>query len=220
MSKTLVIVLLGPPGAGKGSQAALIREKLQHDGKHVGHISTGDLLRDHIKRGTEIGQQVKSLIDAGQLVPDPLMLEMLFQRVKEPDCKEGYILDGFPRTIAQAESFHHRLGKQSKLVAINLEISDQKIIERLSKRVICEKCQTPFHLVFSPPKKEGVCDKCGGKLYHRTDDNEEVVKKRLEVYHKQTKPLVDYFKKLGVLHSIDATASKEAILAKLLTILS
>ncbi len=219
MSKTLVIILLGPPGAGKGSQAALIREKMQPK-KILGHISTGDLLRDNIKRGTSLGQKSKAFIDAGRLVPDDLILDMLFERVREEDCKEGYILDGFPRTLAQAEAFDERLGSHSKVIALNLEISDHEILKRLTKRLICEQCQRPYHLIFSPPKKAGICDVCGGKLYQRSDDTEEVVKKRLEVYHQQTKPLIQYYKDKKMLHSIDATVSKEAVLNRLMNVLT
>lgn len=220
MSKILVIVLLGPPGAGKGSQATLIREKMLERGIHMGHISTGDLLRENIKNKTPLGEVAKGFMDGGNLVPDDLIFEMLFDRVAKPDCKEGYILDGFPRTLPQADVFYEKIGKKSHFVALNLEISEQAILERLTKRVICEKCQRPYHLVFSPPKKAGICDACGGKLYQRSDDTEEVVKNRLMVYGRQTEPLIAYFKKLGVLHSIDASASKEVVLAQLMKILS
>lgn len=163
MSKTLVIILLGPPGAGKGSQAALIREKMLERGLHLGHISTGDLVRDHIKRATPLGLKTKQYIDAGQLVPDDLILDILFERVQRPDCEQGYILDGFPRTLPQAKTFHDRLGSRSQIIAIDLVISDREILERLTKRLICEQCQKPYHLLFSPPKKTGICDACGGR---------------------------------------------------------
>lgn len=220
MSKTLVIILLGPPGAGKGSQASLLKEELGKRSIRLGHISTGDLLRDHIKRKTPLGEKAKSFMDDGQLVPDALILDMLFERVCEPDCKEGYILDGFPRTLAQAEAFQERLGPHSTVHAIDLSLPDEEILNRLTKRVICSQCQRPYHLLYSPPKTPGICDFCGGTLYQRSDDNEEVVKKRLEVYHSQTKPLIAYYHELGLLHSIDAKGKKEEILNQLLSLVS
>ena len=219
MSKTLVIILLGPPGAGKGSQAILLRKALSQKGIHLSHISTGDLLRENIQQGTPLGLKSKELIDAGKLVPDPLILELLFERVSHVDCKQGYILDGFPRTLPQAYAFQQQLGPHCKLIAFNLEIPESEILKRITNRLICETCQTPYHLIFSPPKKKGICDVCGGKLYQRSDDNEAVVKKRLATYYDQTKPLIDYFQKLEVLHSIHAAGSKEEVLKKILSIL-
>lgn len=218
-SEKFVVVLLGPPGAGKGSQAALIKEQMQKQNVNLGHISTGDLLRDQIKRKTPLGLKVQELIDKGQLVADDLILDMLFERVKAADCSQGYILDGFPRTLAQADAFQKRLDKTAKLVAIHLNISDDAIVERLSKRVVCETCQTPFHLTFAAPKQPGICDKCNGKLIQRNDDKADVIKKRLEAYHQQTEPLVRFYSQLTVLHPIDATASKETVLASLIPLL-
>ncbi len=220
MSKTLVIILLGPPGAGKGSQASLIREKMLQREIYLSHVSTGDLLRENIKQGTPLGLESKALIDAGKLVPDPLILQLLFERVSHPDCNQGYILDGFPRTLAQAQGFQQRLGPHSKLVVLNLEISDREILRRITNRVLCEKCQTPYHLLFSPPKQPGICDLCGGKLYQRSDDKEEVLKKRLEVYHEQTKPLIEYFQKLSILHEIQAAAPKGKVSKEIMQILT
>lgn len=212
-TQTQVIILLGPPGAGKGSQASLIQEKME-----IAHISTGDLLRGNIQEGTELGKQAKGYMDAGQLVPDDLIFDMLFTRTEKPDCKTGYLLDGFPRNLAQAQALQKRL-QTHKVIALNLSVDDQEIVERITKRQICKSCQTPYHLVYSPPKTAGKCDQCDGELYHRTDDTREVVENRLKVYHEQTAPLIGYYKEQQVLHEIDSSRSKEAILSDILTIL-
>ena len=209
-----VLILLGPPGAGKGSQAALIKEHLQ-----VAHISTGDLLRDNIAKGTSLGKQAKSFMDQGQLVPDDLIFDMLFARVEGKDCEKGYILDGFPRTIKQAEALEKKL-EADTVVAINLEVPDSIVIDRITKRQICKNCQTPYHLLYSPPKCTETCDHCGGTLYQRSDDTHEVVAKRLQVYHDQTAPLIDYYSRKKTLFSIESSRSKEAVLLEILKILS
>ena len=207
----LVLILLGPPGSGKGTQAAML-----HDKFHLPHVSTGDLLRDHIRRNTELGTQAKAFMDKGQLVPDALILDMLFDRVSQKDCKNGYILDGFPRTIAQAEALQTRLQGQPAPVVVNLDLSDAKIMERLTKRMSCEKCGPPYHLVYSPPKKQGQCDKCDGKLIQRSDDTEAVITKRLKVYHDQTAPLIVYYNKQKLLHTVNCDASKEKIFSQVI----
>ncbi len=210
-SHPLVLILLGPPGAGKGTQAALLQEKL-----HVPHISTGELLRDHVRRETALGKQAKGFMEKGNLVPDNLILDMLFDRVSQKDCARGYILDGFPRTLAQAEALQARLKGQPKPIVIDLELSDAKIVERLSKRVTCENCGTPYHLVYSPPKKSGICDKCHGKLIQRSDDSEEVIRKRLQVYHMQTAPLIEYYTKQHLLHTVDCATDKDKVFSQLI----
>jgi adenylate kinase len=207
----LVLILLGPPGSGKGTQASLL-----HDTLHIPHISTGDLLREHIRRGTELGTEAKTFIDKGLLVPDALIINMLFERVSQKDCAKGYILDGFPRTLPQAEAFQTRLKGQPSPIVINLELSDAKIIERLSQRVVCENCATPYHLVYSPPKPAGKCDKCGGKLSQRSDDKEAVITKRLKVYHEQTSPLIAYYQNQKLLHSVSCDASKEKVFSQVI----
>lgn len=189
-----VLILFGPPGAGKGTQAALLKEKLQ-----VPHISTGDLLREHLKNASALGKQAKEFMNNGQLVPDQLILQMLFERIDQTDCTKGYILDGFPRTLAQAEALNAHFVKGEKILAVHLDLADQKIVDRLTKRVTCETCQAPFHLITSPPKEQGKCDHCSGKLVQRSDDNAEVISKRLKVYHEQTSPLISFYKQKKML---------------------
>ena len=187
-------------------EAALLKEKL-----HIPHLSTGDLLREHVRKQTPLGLKVRGFMDKGQLVPDDLILTMLFERVAEADCNEGYILDGFPRTLPQAEALQTNLLGSLKPVVINLNLSDEIILERLTKRVVCERCGTSFHLIYSPPHKAGICDRCQGHLIQRTDDSESVITKRLKVYQEQTAPLIAFYSKLGLLHTIDCSASKEEV---------
>jgi adenylate kinase len=210
-STPLVLILLGPPGSGKGTQAAMLQDKL-----HLPHISTGDLLRDHARRGTELGKQAQTFMDKGQLVPDALILDMLFERVSQKDCSKGYILDGFPRTLPQAEALQGRLKGKTAPIVINLDLSDAKIIERLTNRVTCEKCGTPYHLIYSPPKTQGKCDKCDGKLVQRSDDTAAVITKRLKVYHEQTAPLITYYSKQNLLHTINCDIPKETVFSQLI----
>ena len=189
------IILLGAPGAGKGTQASRISEKY-----NLPHISTGDIFRDNIKRGTEIGLLAKAYTDKGQLVPDEVTCKIVEGRLKEDDCKNGYVLDGFPRTIPQAEA----LDKMVKIdKVIDLEVSDEAIIARMSGRRVCEKCGATYHLLYKKPKAEGVCDICGGTLIQRKDDHPDTVKARLEVYHKETEPLIAHYKKQGVVKRVD-----------------
>lgn len=191
-----VVIFLGPPGAGKGTQAVRITERY-----NIPQISTGDLFRENIKNGTPLGEQAKGYVERGELAPDSLVLDMLFDRVDREDCKKGYLLDGFPRTIPQAEALDARL-KNTNVVVINLDVPDALIIERISGRIVCKECGTPFHRTALPPKKEGICDRCGGELYQRKDDTKEVVERRLQVFHEQTAPLREYYKKQGRLITI------------------
>ncbi len=206
-----VIILLGPPGSGKGTQATGLTKELG-----IPHISTGDLFRENISKGTELGKKAKSYMDAGKLVPDDLVLEMLFDRVSKPDCAKGYLLDGFPRTIPQAEALDIKLKVDSKVVALNLNVSDDLIVKRIEGRLSCKNCANIHNKYFSPPAKEGMCDKCGSALIQRSDDNADVVKERLRVYHEQTEPLVAYYAKKGVLANINGEKSPEEVAKDLL----
>lgn len=196
------IVMLGAPGAGKGTQAKMIASEYR-----IPHISTGDIFRANIKNGTELGQKAKSYIDQGLLVPDELTLALIMDRFQEPDCKDGYVLDGFPRTIAQAEALSASLREKGEALdfAIDVEVPDESIVSRMSGRRACLACGGTYHIVFNPTKKEGICDACGGELSIRPDDMPETVQKRLNVYHEQTQPLIDYYKKEGILRSVDGT---------------
>ena len=202
------IVMLGAPGAGKGTQADKIAEKY-----NIPHISTGDIFRSNIKAGTELGKKAKSFIDQGLLVPDEVTIGMLLDRIHEADCENGYILDGFPRTIPQAESLTAALEENGEAIdfALDVEVPDANIVNRMAGRRACLKCGATYHTEFAAPKKEGICDKCGSELVLRDDDKPETVQKRLEVYHEQTHPLIDYYKKKGVLHAIDGTLSMETV---------
>jgi len=201
-----VVILLGAPGAGKGTQAARLGARCS-----VPHVSTGDLFREHLKKGTPLGAKAKGFMEAGELVPDDLVLDMLFDRVSRPDCRDGYLLDGFPRTLPQAEAFDGRLSDDVDLLVLNLRVSDATIVERAAGRLLCRSCSNIQHETFSPPSKPGVCDACGGELYQRSDDRPEVVRKRLEVYHEETSPLVDYYADKGVLRDIDGERSADAV---------
>ncbi len=196
------IVMLGAPGAGKGTQADKIAEKYA-----LPHISTGDIFRKNIKEGTELGKEAKSYMDAGKLVPDELTVRLLLDRVAKDDCRNGYILDGFPRTIPQADALDAELTKLGEKIdyAINVDVPDENIVNRMSGRRACPKCGATYHIRHLPPKKEGICDSCGTELVIRDDDKPETVKNRLAVYHEQTQPLIEYFEKKGVLHTVDGT---------------
>ena len=194
------LILLGAPGAGKGTQADILCKELD-----IPTISTGNILRAAIKNGTPTGMKAKAFMDEGKLVPDDVIIGIITERVAEEDCKNGYILDGVPRTIAQAEAL-----EKAGIVfddVVSIEISDEVIMERMSGRRVCEHCGASYHLVAVPPKQEGICDKCGGKLVQRKDDAPETVKARLEVYHKETEPLKDFYAKRGLLKSVENQAT-------------
>lgn len=210
------IIMLGAPGAGKGTQAKKISAKYG-----VPHISTGDIFRANIKGQTELGMKAKVFMDRGQLVPDEITIGMLLDRIQEEDCKKGYVLDGFPRTIPQAESLTKALADMGDHIdyAINVDVPDENIISRMSGRRACLKCGQTYHIVYNPPKKENVCDVCGEALVLRDDDKPETVKKRLDVYHDQTQPLIDYYKAAGVLAEVDGTKDLEAVFQDIVKIL-
>ncbi|NYT03612.1 MAG: adenylate kinase [Candidatus Methanofastidiosa archaeon] len=185
------IILLGPPGSGKGTQAEVICKNF-----NIPHISTGDILRNNVKRGTEIGLAAKEFMDSGRLVPDKIIIGMMKDRFLEDDCKKGFLLDGFPRTIAQAEALDYLLEQMEISLdhIINIDVPDEDIINRISKRLSCSNCGEVYNLLYKKPKKEMSCDTCGGKLHQRDDDKEEVIRNRLDVYRKQTAPLISYYK--------------------------
>ncbi len=196
------IVMLGAPGAGKGTQAKMIAGRYE-----IPHISTGDIFRANIKEGTELGKKAKAYMDQGLLVPDELTLELIMDRFAKDDCANGYVLDGFPRTIAQAEALTASLSAAGDALdyAIDVDVPDSAIVERMSGRRACLACGGTYHILFNPPKKAGICDLCGGELSIRKDDEPETVQKRLNVYHDQTQPLIDYYTKGGILKSVDGT---------------
>ena len=210
------IIMLGAPGAGKGTQAKMIAEKYG-----IPHISTGDIFRANIKNGTELGKKAKSYMDQGQLVPDELTLDLIMDRFKEDDCKNGYVLDGFPRTIPQAEALDAALKANGEKIdfAIDVDVPDENIVKRMGGRRACVNCGATYHIVYSPTKVEGKCDKCGEDLIVRDDDKPETVLSRLEVYHNQTQPLIDYYDEQGVLKTVDGTVDMKDVFDAIIKIL-
>ena len=210
------IIMLGAPGAGKGTQAKKIAEKCG-----IPHISTGDIFRANIKNGTELGKKAKTFMDQGLLVPDELVCDLVVDRIQQDDCKKGYILDGFPRTIPQAESLDKALQAIGEKMdyAIDVEVPDENIVKRMGGRRACVGCGATYHLVYAPTKKEGICDACGGELILRDDDKPETVQKRLGVYHEQTQPLIDYYKNQGILREVDGSVDMEDVFKEILNIL-
>lgn len=210
------IIMLGAPGAGKGTQAKMIAEKYG-----IPHISTGDIFRANIKNGTELGKEAKQYMDQGLLVPDELTVKILLDRVAQPDCANGYVLDGFPRTIPQAEVLDKALDELGDKIdfAINVEVPDENIIRRMGGRRACLSCGATYHIEHIPPKQEGVCDTCGKELVLRDDDKPETVQNRLEVYHNQTQPLIEFYNAKGVLRNVDGTVDMKDVFAAITKIL-
>ena len=210
------IIMLGAPGAGKGTQAKKIAAKYG-----IPQISTGDIFRANIKNNTELGKKAKGYMDQGLLVPDELTLDLVMDRIAQDDAKDGYILDGFPRTIPQAEALTEALKAKGEEIdyAINVEVPDEVIVNRMAGRRACISCGGTYHIQFNPTKTEGICDNCGGKLVLRYDDTPETVKKRLEVYHNQTKPLIDYYSKVGKVVEVDGTMDMADVFAAIIKIL-
>lgn len=211
----LIVVLLGAPGAGKGTQAQRLSQA-----RSLPHVSTGDLLRDNVKRGTPLGAQAKGFMDKGEYVPDALVLDMLAARVAEPDCRDGYLLDGFPRTEVQARALDQRLagparGSADRMLVVNLEVSDESIIRRAGGRLTCKQCARVFHVESAPPQQVGKCDACKGELYQRSDDAAPVVRERLRVYREKTAPLARFYEQRGLLTTIDGEQSPDAVFFRL-----
>ncbi len=210
------IIMLGAPGAGKGTQAKLIADRYG-----VPHISTGDIFRANIKNGTELGIEAKRYMDQGLLVPDELTVKILLDRVANEDCSTGYVLDGFPRTIPQAEVLEKALAERNDQIdyAINVDVPDENIIHRMSGRRACLACGATYHIKHIPPKKEGICDRCGKELILRDDDKPETVKNRLDVYHEQTQPLIDFYTNKGILRTVYGTVDMKDVFAGIVNIL-
>ena len=210
------VVMLGAPGAGKGTQAKKIAAKY-----NIPHISTGDIFRANIKNGTELGKKAKTYMDQGLLVPDELVVDLVVDRVNQEDCADGYVLDGFPRTIPQAEALTKALASQGQKLdyAIDVDVPDENIVRRMSGRRACVGCGATYHLEYAPTKKEGICDVCGGELILRDDDKPETVDKRLGVYHEQTQPLIDYYTNAGILKRVDGTVDIEEVFQAVVQIL-
>ena len=208
--KNTIILLLGPPGSGKGTQAVTLAKEL-----NIPHISTGDLFRENIRNKTPLGLEVQAIIESGRFVADEIVLQMLYKRIENDDCKHGFLLDGFPRTIAQAEALEEYISGKADLLVINLDVSDELITKRAEGRLTCRSCGNVHNKYFSPPKVENNCDKCGGELYQRPDDAIEVVEERLRVYHSQSKPLIEFYSSQKILTTINGEDTRDAVYAKL-----
>ncbi len=209
----MYLVLLGPPGAGKGTQAERLEAKLK-----LPHVASGDLFRENMRNETELGVLAREYIDKGNLVPDDVTIAMVRERLQRPDCVQGVILDGFPRTLPQVQSLDKMLADMGRKLdgVLYIAVPEEELVRRLSGRWICSQCQTPYHTMFSPPAKEGVCDACGGMLYQRDDDRPETVRARLTVYHQQTAPLIDYYRQAGLLVEVDGAGDIETVSEALL----
>ncbi len=210
------IILLGPPGAGKGTQAQMIIQRY-----HIPQISTGDILRAAVKESSPLGVKAKSFMDKGQLVPDDVVIGIIDLRLRASDCDPGFILDGFPRTIPQAEALGSILPKLGKSIehVINIEVDPEELVARLTGRRTCKNCGAMYHVIFERPRQEGVCDRCGGTLYQREDDSEKTIRTRLSEYERQTAPLIEYYRKKGTLRSVRGTGGKDQIFQEIVRIL-
>ena len=207
------LVLLGPPGAGKGTQAKLLQEHFD-----IPKISTGDILRAAAKEGTRLGKQAKKYMDRGELVPDPVILDIVEERLSAAVCRKGFLLVGFPRTVAQADAFQSMLDRRNQVLdgAVSLRVPRDKLVARLSGRRTCRQCGAMYHVRFNPPKKEGVCDQCGGDLYQRADDREETIEARMEVYDRESAPLHEHFREKGLLREVDGSKTTDEVFQEIL----
>lgn len=210
-----ILILMGPPGSGKGTQASKIAAQL-----NIPHISTGDILRENIRNNTPLGLKAKEYVEQGKYVPDDLILDVLFDRVSRDDAKSGYLLDGFPRTIPQAEALTKRFTQNDCVVVVNLDVSDDVIIKRISGRLTCPDCGDVYNEYFKPPVEEGICDTCEGTLEHRKDDNPDTVKQRLKTYYDQTKPVIDYYRDRKLLNNLNGEQDSEKISTEILHLVS
>lgn len=210
----MYVVFLGAPGAGKGTQAAVVAKELE-----LAHIATGDMFRDAQKKGTKLSLEAKEYMDKGMLVPDEITIKMVLERISAEDCVKGVIFDGFPRNLSQAEALDGAMSEQSKAIdsVVYIKVSEEELVKRLGGRWICRQCQTPYHEVSSPPKIKGQCDRCGGELYQRSDDNPETIKERLKVFFAQTAPLIDYYTKNGKLDEVNGEGSQTEIKERILS---
>jgi adenylate kinase len=208
------LILLGPPGGGKGTQAKLIEEQLS-----IAHISTGDLLRQAVAEHTELGRTAKEFMDRGELVPDELVIGMIEERVRNADCRPGFLFDGFPRNVPQAEALGETLERQSLSLdhVFSLDVPQQELIKRLTGRRTCRQCGSMCHVVFDPPREEGICNRCGGELYQRDDDREETIRARLEVYRDQTEPLLDYYGSRRLLREVDGVGETQEVFERIMS---
>ena len=206
------IILLGPPGGGKGTQAKKIVEKYG-----IPHIATGDILREAVAKGTELGKKAKEYMDRGELVPDEIVIGIVRERLKQPDCEKGFLLDGFPRTIKQAEALDEMLKELGKNIdaVIYIDVPEEEVVKRITYRRTCRNCGAVYHLIYAPPKEDNKCDKCGGELYQRDDDKEEVVRQRFKVYMENTAPLIEYYEKKGLLYRVDGTKSIDEVFSQI-----
>ncbi len=210
------LILLGPPGAGKGTQSTRLVDRYG-----IPQISTGDILREAVRQGTELGKSAKSYMDSGKLVPDEVVIGIIGERLREPDCTRGYILDGFPRTVAQADALQETVAKLGQRIdhVLSVEVPNDELVQRLSGRRTCKACGAMYHVTFSPPKRPGTCDKCGGELFQRDDDQETTIRARLGVYDEQTAPLIAYYREAGLLRAIPGTGGMEEILGRITAVL-
>jgi adenylate kinase len=211
------IIMLGAPGAGKGTQADILSKEM-----NLPHIASGDLFRGAVEEKTEVGLLAKSYMDKGELVPDEITIKMILERVNKPDCTSGCILDGFPRTLHQAEVLGRAFEEQGKTIdrAIYIEVPNEELVRRISGRRLCRVCQTPYHIISSPPKTPGKCDKCGGELYQRSDDKEETVKERISVFFAQTTPILDYYKKQNKLIKVNGNLGIQEVAGEIISALN